>query len=397
MSASNQKSPGLKEGDDQQRLPFGANEVRLGARSWLLVLVLLGLVVGGLPSLWRVWESIPFEKDFRVPYELSKDYWLYQQWLEESDVQDPIYVVGDSVVWGEYVSRDGTLSAFLNVRGEEDGHTFVNAGVNGLFPLALEGLVGFYGQVMQGRRVLLHCNLLWLTSKEADLSAEKEQRFNHPRLVPQFSVEIPCYRAPFDERLGIVIGRAVPFLGFVQHLQSVYFQQQGLYEWTLADAGDYPPSYPNTYRLPFGEIDFQVPGEPNPDPDRGPDSERHKAWSDSGEGSQRFPWVSLDSSLQWAAFKRLVERVETRGNRVLVVVGPLNRHIMADENQAKFAEIEEGVVAWLGERDVLTLVPEVLKFDLYGDASHPLTEGYRALADNLWADQVFQDWVKRKQ
>lgn len=396
MRASGQESTSRKVGDGHGTQPFGAHDVRLGARSWLVVLGLMGLVVGALPSLWLIWESIPFETNFRVPYELSKDYWLYQQWLAETEDQDPIYVVGDSVVWGEYVSRDGTLSAFLNDRGREDEFVFVNAGVNGLFPLALEGLVASYGQAMEERRVLLHCNLLWLTSNEADMSGEKEQRFNHPRLVPQFSVGIPCYRASFDERLGIVIGRSVPFLSFVQHLQNAYFGQQGLYQWTLADAGDYPPTYPNTYRLPFSEIDFQILGEPDSDPDRGPESERHKSWSDSGEGTQRFPWVPLERSLQWAAFQRLVELLETRGNRVFVVVGPLNRHIMAAENVAKFAEIEDGVVAWLKGRNVLTLVPEVLSFDLYGDASHPLTEGYRQLADTLWADQTFQEWIKRK-
>ena len=55
---------------------------------------------------------------------------------------DTVFVLGDSVVWGEYVLPDGTWSHFLD---REAGVTnrFVNVGVNGLFPLALEGLVRF--------------------------------------------------------------------------------------------------------------------------------------------------------------------------------------------------------------------------------------------------------------
>ena len=90
-------------------------------------------------------------------------------------VADPsaVLVVGDSVVWGEYVRKDGTLSHFLSQEDAE--HTYVNAGINGQFPLALEGLVTHYGNAMTGRKVLLHCNLLWMSNPEADLSTEKER------------------------------------------------------------------------------------------------------------------------------------------------------------------------------------------------------------------------------
>ena len=378
------------------RVPFGANEIRLDWRQWLAVLVLVAAFIVLLPSVWLLWESIPFEKGFRVPYESSKDYWLYSKWLDYADSEDSIYLVGDSVVWGEYVSADGTLSAFLNEHSESE-HEFVNAGVNGLFPLALEGLVTHYGQRMTNRRVLLHCNLLWMTSPEADLSSEKEQRFNHPNLVAQFRPKIPCYRASYDERLGIAIRRSVPFFGFVGHLQNTYFDQKGLYQWTLADDGEYPPSYPNTYRLPWTAIDFAVSGEPENDPDRGLGSARHKAWSTTGEGTQQFDWVALDRSLQWAAFQRLMQRLLSRGNDVLIVVGPLNRFIMAPENQTLFDARVLEVTSWLAEQGVPSIVPEALPFDLYGDASHPLTAGYRLLAERLWASPEFQRWLSKSE
>ncbi len=378
--------------DQSNTVPFGANEIRLTGPQWLAVAVIVMGVVLALPRLWVIWESVGFEPDYRVPYALSKDYWLYERWLDQVNDPSAVFVVGDSVVWGEYVSRDGTLSAFLNQQAPEAG-PFVNAGVNGLFPLALEGLVRYYGSAIENHRVLLHCNLLWLTSPEADLSSEKEQRFNHPRLVPQFRPRIPCYRASLDDRLGVVMERSVGFLSWVNHLQNTYFDQQGLYEWTLADDGNYPPKYPNTYRFPLSAVNMTVPGEPNPDPDRGPSSGRHRAWSSTGEGTQNFDWVPLADSLQWGAFQRLVQLLVARGNEVLVVVGPLNRHIMAAENQTRFDQLQLEAQESLAGMAVRVVTPKLLSFELYGDASHPLTEGYERMATDLLDQAVVQEWL----
>ena len=51
--------------------------------------------------------------------------------------------------------------------------------MNGLFPLAMEGLVQYYAGSLHGRKVILHCNVLWMTSPKADLSDKKKQDFNH--------------------------------------------------------------------------------------------------------------------------------------------------------------------------------------------------------------------------
>src|SRR2546426_96721 len=80
---------------------------------------------------------------------------------------------------------EGTLSHFLNEQFGQTGK-FINAGVNGLFPLALEGLINYYGTPLQHRKVIVHCNVLWMSSPKADLSSDKEEQFNHAHLVPQF-------------------------------------------------------------------------------------------------------------------------------------------------------------------------------------------------------------------
>ncbi len=362
------------------------------ARSWLIICAIVVVVVVSTPSIWKKIETFDITEDYRIPYTLSKDYWLYQRRIDAL-ATDQIPVLGDSVVWGEYVTHDGTLTHFLNETTDQPDH-YVNAGVNGLFPLALEGLVKNYGAAIHDRKVILHCNLLWMTSPESDLSTDKERKFNHVPLVPQFEVKIPCYRAKFNDKASIVVTREVPFFNWVDHIQSTYFDQKNLYAWTLDDDGKYPPSYPNATELPWQQITFRVPSEPLNDPDRGPQSSRHKPWSATGIGTQQFPWVSTGKSIQWRSFQRLVKLLRERNNDVLVIIGPFNTHIMADENKPQFEKELIAVQSWLQSEDVSTITPVTLDSALYGDSSHPLTEGYRVLADLIAKDPVYLQWTE---
>jgi len=152
-------------------VPFGVNEVRLSGRHWLVCCLIIGAVVWLLPAAWKQFEQFSTGPDYRVPYELSRDYWLYARRMGQ--IRDPASVVllGDSVIWGEYVLPEGTLSHFLNQEaGAQD--KFINAGLNGLFPLAEQGLVAHYSPSLHRRKVILECNLLWMTSPKADLSTD---------------------------------------------------------------------------------------------------------------------------------------------------------------------------------------------------------------------------------
>ena len=375
------------------RVPFGVNEVRLNARQWTATAVILALLIGITPWLWQRIERFETGPDYRIPFDLSKDYWLYGRRLRQVSAAEKISVLGDSVVWGEYVAPDGTLSHFLN---EATGSTdrFINGGLNGLFPLAQEGLLRSYGKSVRHRKVLLECNVLWLTSPKADLSSDKEEQFNHSRLVPQFSPRIPCYKADANERLSAVVQRNVPFLQWVGHLQNAYFGQKSILSWTLEDDGGNPPRYPNAYRNPLSQIKLKVPACAKEDPQRGVKSSRHKPWSTEGQGTTRFEWVALGSSLQWRAFQRTLALLKERGNDVLVVLGPFNEHIMAEENRAAYRTIYDGIAAWLRQNQVKAVLPETLPSVLYADASHPLTEGYALLAKRIAADETFKIWLR---
>lgn len=374
-----------------QKNPTETPRLNLKGKTLLGCFILIFVFIVFMPRLWNQIETFSIGPDYRIPYALSKDYGLYQRRLQRMEPHQ-IPLLGDSVIWGEYVARDGTLPHFLN---EETGQPdrFVNASINGLFPLAMEGLLRHYGQTIRNQKVILHFNPLWMTSPESDLSSPKEQKFNHARLVPQFTHKIPCYRAPFNDKASIVITRPSTFFAWVAHLQNAYFEQQNLYAWTLADDHQYPPAYPNATANPLKQITLTVPEEPKTDPHRGVASPRHKPWSTTGIGTQQFPWVPPDQSIQWHAFQRIVKLLGKRGNHVLVIMGPFNTHIMTAENRVQFEEEIRTVQSWLDAQGIATLTPDVLTSPLYGDSSHPLTEGYRQLARHIASDPSYQAWI----
>ena len=373
-----------------REVPFGVNEIRLNARQWLAVFALVLACGWFTPRLWQRLERFDTGPDYRLPYQLSKDYWLYEQRARQVARPEHVLVLGDSVIWGEYVLPDGTLPHFLNTQaGTPD--RFVNLGINGMFPLALEGLVRYYGIALAHQTVLLHCNVLWMTSPKADLSTPKEEQFNHSRLVPQVYPRIPCYRADANERLNAIFERHVELFAWVGHLQSAYFKQKSVLRWTLEDDGQEPPHYPNARKNPFAQISLTVPAAPANDPDRGPGSPRHKPWV--GGATTRYEWVGLDASLQWRAFQRLVALLRARGNQVLVLVGPFNEHMIAEENRPAFRHERDGIVAWLAANRIPCVAPDTLPTTLYADASHPLTQGYELLARQILADRTFQAWL----
>lgn len=392
---------GVKASHAGAEVPFGVNAMRLSGRQWLATLAVVAVILALTPWLWTRLERFPTGPDYRIPYELSKDYWLYGRRIREhasssTKTNKAVYVIGDSVVWGEYVLPDGTLSHFLNRQPTDSKHLeFVNAGVNGMFPLAMEGLVRHYAPLPRPGRMVLHANLLWMTSPKADLSTDKEETFNHARLVPQFSPWLACYRADGNERISATIQHRIPFLSWVDHLQTAYFDQKSVLGWTLADDGSSdPPRYPNSWKNPLARIRFEVPSAAALDPQRGPQSPRHKPWSASGAKPSRFEWVALEKSAQWKAFQRTVSVLRLdRGEDVLVVLGPFNEHMISDESRPAYRALRDGVEAWLTEQKIPHVVPEILPSELYADASHPLTEGYRLMAERLYRDSAFEEWL----
>jgi hypothetical protein len=356
---------------EPEELAF-SNGIRLNGRQWfglgLLAVVLLALA----PLLGRHTEKFALEPDYRIPHDLSNDYWLYECFAGLAANHYDTMLIGDSVIWGEYVTRQQTLSHYLN---EEAGReSFANLGLDGAHPLALGGLIEFYAEQVSGKNVVLQCNPLWMSSPRADLQDEKVNDFNHPRLVPQFAPNIPAYKAEISPRLGVLVERWLPLSGWTTHLQQAYYDRTDIPGWTLEHPYDNPLK-PITRGLPPSENSLRHPPQP---------------WDKSGITKQDYPWIDLNTSLQWHAFQQVIEHLRQRGNRVFVLVGPFNEHLLMPESRERYQKIKSTITAWLEEKQVPHKVPAPLPSACYGDASHPLAEGYKQLAQQILKEPFFR-------
>jgi hypothetical protein len=352
-----------------------SNAIRLTGRQWLGLGLFAVVLVAFTPSIWYRAERFALVSDYRIPHDLSSDYWLYGCVARMAADQDGILLIGDSVIWGEYVTRQETLSHYLNELAGDD--RYANLGLDGAHPLALGGLVEFYADNVTGKNILLQCNPLWMSSRRADLQDDEASEFNHPRLVPQFAPSVPAYKAEISPRLGVQVERRLRFYSWTTHLQQAYYDRMDIPGWTLEHPYDNPLT-PLTRGLPPSE-----------------NSRRHlsQPWYKSGITKQDYPWVDLETSLQWRAFQGVVEYLQRRGNRVFVLVGPFNEHLLTPGSLKRYALVKATIAAWLREKRVPHAVPLPLPSEQYGDASHPLAEGYKQLAKLLTEDLSFRSAV----
>jgi hypothetical protein len=225
--------------------------------------------------------------------------------------------------------------------------------------------------------VLLHFNLLWMSSKERDLQGDRETSFNHPELVPQWLRELRCYKASTAQRMGVTLDRLLPYRSLADHLRICHFDALDLQEWTVDHA----------YENPFARV---RPGLPATD-----ESLRHRPvpWTEQGITVQEMDWVPLESSLQYRAFRDTVRRLQSRRNQVFVLVGPFNEHMLSVESRKRYRQRKDEVARRLADDGVAHFAPEPLPSAEYADASHPLSTGYARLADWLVEDAGFREWI----
>jgi len=365
-------------GDAADAASFASNALRLTAGQWAVAAVILAVAYFALPLTWNRYEPFTPEKDYRIPYSLSDDYWLYERYAGAMAATGRIPIIGDSVVWGQYVAGDETLSHFLNAAAGEE--RFANLGVNGSHPVALAGLVRHYGQAIADRKVVLHLNPLWLSSKRHDLRDVRARRFNHPNLVPQFYPEIPSYHADFADRLAVVVNRESSFLSWTAHLRIAYYENKGVPSWTM----DHP------YRSPLAPLTGVLPEDgDSPPSDPVP-------WEERGLRQQDFDWVPIEESLQWRFFQDTLTALQQRGNDVFVILGPFNEPMLTPANREVYRRLRQDMLDWLEQNKTPVLAPEPLPSALYADASHPIRAGYEQFAEILMRDPAFEAFTRGK-
>jgi hypothetical protein len=121
------------------------------------------------------------------------------------------------------------------------------------------------------------------------------------------------------------------------------------------------------------------------------------SWTERGMKKQRYPFVRESDSRQLRAISDIERLLSGRGNRVVVLIGPLNEHLMTEETRKTHDEFMGIIDWWFGPNPFGPKDPSVesappllrhLRFGLlpshlYADASHPLADGYRQLAAEM--------------
>jgi hypothetical protein len=345
---------------------FSSNTFRLNFKELAITgaIVVIG-VLFLLPFVWSKTETLRTDGEFRMADECRDDYWAWKKWAGKASADYPVIFLGDSVVWGMYVDNDHTLPALINHRLNRE--VVANLAIDGLHSVALEGLLKYYGGAIRNKTVILHCNPLWMNSRKYDLSDDEEMQVHHPRLIPQLSPKFKCYAETFAGRLNILRARCIPFYSLLHHIRVAFFNNEELGQWIVD----------NPYKNPLGQISMAV--------DSGEHENENSAetWKQKGIGAQAWKWVPLDESHQWEAFARVIKLLRERGNRVCVMVGPINPYLLTPSSLDKFRARQHEICAWLEDHKIeCVLVPD-LPSESYADASHPLGIGYEQISSLL--------------
>lgn len=404
--------------DEHGRLRVANGEV-LSPWQCVAAIVVVAVVSIVVPWLWASKEPLEIGGDYRVRNRLSEDYWHVRRASGKAVADYPAIALGDSVVWGRFAYRDGTLTHFIN---EQAGRPVIaNLGLNGMQPATLRGLVWYYGDAVRDTHVLVNFNPLWTQDAFRDLSIERlgekqTLQLNHAELtlhtIPEIYMEtkryeltetaglslptfgfdfvpdIPTYRPEFERVMSKLMDRNVPFASWTGHLKLVCYEGKSIQQWMLD----------NPKKNPFGPVepglperDFAIDGEYPPDSGEAAPWIYRRGLKDGGFS---YEWVPLETSHQWRAFRDTVETLRARGNTVFVLVGPFNVHMLDEANRPVYRDRLEAIAAWLDAQGIPHAAPEPLPSEQYADSSHPSKSGYRELAKRLMANEAFRAWLE---
>ena len=138
---------------------------------------------------------------------------------------------------------------------------------------------------------------------------------------------------------------------------------------------------------PLEAVTFQLPASDNYDKSRRTDPLGKSIAKDAPQ------WGDLQTSLQWSFFRRSVELLKQRGNRIFVLVGPFNEHMLKAESIDTYRKMKSEIQTWLRHKNVAYYMPPALPSEFYRDASHPLGRGYAILAKQLFENDSFRSAI----
>ncbi len=341
---------------------FERQGLELSLREWLVVGLLVAAFLAVAPSIPFRSKTPIVEANYRIPYPLSRRYDLYKRYTTLAAAQTPTLLVGDSVIWGQCAQRDQTLAAQLNAITRQ--RRFANAGLDGMNPVALYELLLYHAPGIEKSRVLLQFDPLWMMIEELGAHDMREALYNRPDLIPRLGAQ---FTGPFKEAVSASwskIAAASPLGAWGDRLADTKLD---FLAWSL----DHP------YESPLSAISATLP------PSDDTTHLRLVPWNQKPAIPVSASWLELPTSVQWQAFRNILTLLEQRGNKILVLLGPMNEHAMDPPTLEVYRKLKADMAAELRARGVRCMVATVLPSSHYADICHPLGTGYAELAREL--------------
>jgi hypothetical protein len=344
--------------------PLSANALQLSPREWLAALGLLAGILLVFFALRPKIASPQLAADYRIPYPLTDHYDLYERYSVLAASRYDVLLVGDSVVWGQCCDRDQTLAHHLNsLSGSE---RFANLGLDGMHPVALSLLLQYHAPGISGKQVVLQANPLWYISTGPQRGRE-ELLLNRPHLGPRIGPTLASYHEKIAQVLGSALGKLPVARTLGLAAGQLASQRLEVLSWSL----EHP------YENPLKTLTYLLP-EPEKRAPRPPPVPFARLLA-----QENALWEELETSVQWAEFKHAVEILEERGNRVFIVLGPLNEAILTPASRSAYAGIKRQMEQWCQRTGHRYAVAEPPPSEAFEDICHPTGAGYLELAKRL--------------
>lgn len=355
-----------------------SNGMILTVREWVATIVLVTTVTATVYYGWRSWEHFAPGPDHRETCwaELQSDYWAYMRWCKTARATNDILLLGDSVIWGQEVRNDETISHYLNVYLGKP--MVANLGNDGLFMAGIRGIVKYYGDFLGDTNVIVEFNPLWMTSPTRDLHGPKKSQYHHPRLIPQFDSRINYYH-DLNTRIGYQIEHTFRVFPFVRHLMANYYDNTSISGWMM----DHP------YNNPFAAITFEA------SPVMAESQGKSIDWVTKKMKTADEPFMDPAESIQFECFMNALDMLKKKNTRVFVLIGPFNTYYLTPESRQRCFDMIAKVKKIFDEcgYPYFDSLDIGLPSTIYGDSCHLLKEGHDLLAQSFVADPSFRKWV----
>lgn len=338
-----------------------------------IIIPLLALILSSavIPFIIPLTSTASFTENYRIPYSMGDDYYLYKIYSEYTASGKSIPFIGDSVIWGHYTDSESTLPAELNRLNKNI--KFSNMGLDGIHPAAMNGLISNYGGRFKNRKIIAGINLLWMSSPRHDLTGPVNIEINHSRLLSQFSPEIPSYKPPFEEKLTALVSRSIPVFSWIEHIRLTRLADKNFYRWTMENPEKSAMEY-----FSRKEDDFKAPVGINPDRMQ----------------EQNIEWITPDKSLQWRFMIDTLALLKNNGNNVAAVITPFNTYMMTENSRKRYFSILSEMEWQLREKGIVPVVPLILPKKYFADSSHPTAGGYRIIAEDIMKNREFAEFIR---